>query len=146
MKAKPTTRDLGALAAAAVLGPASMAIGYRVPGLLFGAAAGAYFVECGLVVPLVVLAAQRIRLFVWQIAVASLTLAVLVDNMRLMSVSSHEALSIVYLFWATGTVISLPVPLYVLVRPVSPPRKYAVAAAIIMVAVILWLGVIQITR
>jgi hypothetical protein len=68
---------IGAIA----LGPVFLKIGDAI-GLAFGAAAIAYFLVGIVIVPLLTFAASRLRFLLWQLAVLSLTVSVIQDNLR----------------------------------------------------------------
>jgi len=104
-----STKDKIALPVAILLGTAfgyfSTLTGYG--GLLIG---GFYGI---LIVPLVVafLADQR-KLLVWQACIIPFALWVIVENARLGALGIAGAFGVFYIFWAVGTVISSPVPLF----------------------------------
>src|SRR5271169_5425044 len=74
--------DAVATIAATALGPIFLKIGDAL-GLVYGAGAIAYFLVCILVVPLLTLAAGRLKYLAWQLAVVSLSLTTLGDSLRL---------------------------------------------------------------
>ena len=139
-------REWISFAAAIALGPTFLLIGYQIHGLVFGAAAGAGIIVCAVVVPLLTIAAGRIKFLAWQVAIVSLTLAVLWDNLRLNAIQRGDIASMVYVFWAGGTLLSSPLPIYFLLRWVPARRRYLAAIAIAMVAVAMWTGIRRITR
>jgi hypothetical protein len=113
---------------------------------MFGAAAIAYFVLCALGVPLLVVAAGRLKFFAWQIAIVSLTSAVVVDNIRQNAIHRSEIPSVAFGSWALGTLFSSPLPLYFILRPLTPRQKYIVGLFIGGLCLALWLGLEKITR
>jgi hypothetical protein len=145
----PTTgdrlREWISLIVAVVIGPAFLLIGYRVPGLIFGAAAGAYILVCATVVPLLTLAAGRLKFLAWQIAIISIVLAVIGDNLRLNAIHRNEIPSTAYVFWASGTLLSSPLPIYFLLKPLALRQRYIVGIIIGATALALWFGLKRIT-
>lgn len=138
--------EWGSLVAAACIGPAFLLVGYHIPGLIFGAAAGADFLLCALVVPLLVLAAGRMKFVTWQLAIISITLAVIGDNVRLNAGHRAEIAAVAYVFWASGTLLSSPVPIYFMLRPLTPSRRLIFSIMIALLAIALWCGVKRIAR
>jgi hypothetical protein len=99
---------LGALA----IGPLFVVFGYWQR-LMFGVAAWFYFLTCALVVPLLILAGGRLKFVVWQLAVLSLALSVIADDLRVgMRLHVGETASTTFKFWAVGTLLSAPAPVY----------------------------------
>jgi hypothetical protein len=74
------TRDWISLCAAILIGPVLLGVGSAVPGLIYGAAAMYYFLCCAIIVPLLVVLADRLKAWAWQIAIGSLTLTVISDG------------------------------------------------------------------
>jgi hypothetical protein len=133
-------REWIALAAAVSLGPLFLLIGYQL-GLVFGAAGAAYFLVCILFVPLFVIAAGRRKVLVWQVAILSLTLTNIADSIRLNAIHKSEIYSEFYVFWALGTLLSLPVPVYFTLKPLARLYRYVACVLIGAIAVALWLGI-----
>ena len=133
---RPSLSIFGALA----LGPVFLLLGYWQGNFVYGLAALAYFFVCAAIVPLLVLYARRLRVLVWQLAVASLDLSVIADNFRLHAIRGREAVSIAYPFWVLGTLLSAPVPVYFLLKPLTRQRKYVVGSLILIVAAALYLA------
>jgi hypothetical protein len=131
--------------AAIVIGPAFLLVGYHVPNLLFGAAAGADILVCAIVVPLLALAAGRLKFLAWQLAIISMVLAVIGDNLRLNAIHRSQIPSVAYVFWAGGTLLSSPLPIYLLLKPLALRQRYIVGIIIGVVAVALWFGLKRIT-
>lgn len=148
MRISPTgdhLREWISLIAAVAIGPTFLLIGYHVPGLIFGAAAGAYILLCATVVPLLTLAAGRLKFLAWQIAIISIVLAVIGDNLRLNAIHRDEIRSAAYVFWAGGTLVSSPLPIYFVLKPLAPRQRYIVGVIIGAIALGLWFGLKRIT-
>jgi hypothetical protein len=135
---------LGVVAAIAI-GPAFVLIGNRVPGLIFGAAAGAYFLLCAIIVPLLTLAAGRLKFLAWQLAIVSVVLAVIGDNLRLNAIHRTEIPSTAFVFWASGTLLSSPVPIYFVLKPLPLRQRYLGGIIIVAIALGLWFGIKRVT-
>jgi hypothetical protein len=138
-------REAVSLAAALAIGPAFLLAGHRIPGLMLGAAAGAYILICSVVVPLLTIAAGRLKFVVWQLAIISIAAAVVGDNLRLNAIHRSEIPSVAYVLWAGGTLLSSPLPVYFLLKPLAPRQRYIVSMLIGAVALALWLGLKRIT-
>lgn len=138
-------REWGSLIAAAAIGPTFLLLGYHVPGLVFRTAAGADIFLCALIVPALVFVAGRRKFVAWQLAIISITLAVLGDNIRLNAIHHGEILEMAFVFWATGTLLSSPVPMYFLLKPLTPRWRILVSIMIGLIALSLWLGLKRIT-
>ena len=138
-------REWITLSAAIAIGPASLLIGYQIPGLVFGAAAGASIFVCAIVVPLLTLAAGRLKFLAWQLAIISTVLAAIGDNLRLNAIHRSEVPSVAYVFWAGGTLLSSPLPIYFLLKPLVPRQRYVVGIIVGAVAYVLWFGLKRIT-
>ncbi|MGA9389504.1 MAG: hypothetical protein WBV69_03570 [Candidatus Sulfotelmatobacter sp.] len=137
-------QDWVSLAAAVGLGPAFLLIGYQIPGLVFAASAGAWILLCAVVVTLLT-AFGRPKLLVWQVAVTSITLAVIGDNIQTNVVQRNEILSTAYVFWAGGTLLSSPLPIYLVLKPLAPSKRFIFAMVIGVIALTLWVGIKKIT-
>jgi hypothetical protein len=135
------TRDWISLCAAILIGPVLLGVGSAVPGLIYGAAAMYYFLCCAIIVPLLVVLADRLKAWAWQIAIGSLTLTVISDG-----IPRSQIASVTFVFWALGTLLSSPVPIYFLLRPSTPRQRYVYGIAIATTAIALWLGLKGITR
>jgi hypothetical protein len=133
------TRDWISLVAALAIGPVSL-IGYEIPGLIFGAAAAFYFLYCAIVVPLVTFIAGRLKFLTWQLAIISLTLTVVGDNLRLGPMPSSEIARVAFVLWTSGTLLSSPVPIYFLLRPLTWRQRCVSGVVIAAVSFALWLG------
>jgi len=138
-------REWITLAGAVAIGPAFLLIGYRIPGLVFGATTIANALLCAVVVPLLTVAAGRFKFLAWQTAVISITLAVVGDNVRLNAIQRNEILSVAYVFWAAGTLLSSPFPIYLLLKPLAPRQRYIAFVLIGLIALALWLGIKKVT-
>src|SRR5881296_2722705 len=131
--------------AAIAIGPVFLSIGYAIPGLTFGTAAATYFLCCAIVVPLLTLVAGRLKFSTWQLAIVSFTFTVIGDNLRLGSMHRNEIVWVTYVFWAIGTLLSSPLPIYFLLRPLPRRRRYVFGIAIAAVGLALWLLLKRIT-
>lgn len=129
--------------AAIAIGPVFILLGYAM-GLVYGAAGLAYLVCCAAVVPLVTAIAGRMWFFSWQLAVASLTWAVIGDNLRLNSIHGREILSVAYGFWAIGTLLSSPLPIWLVLHPLKRRQRYIVGVAIAGVGLAILFGMARI--
>jgi hypothetical protein len=138
-------RERASLVAAVAAGPVFLGIGYQLPGLMFRAAAGAFVLFGVIVVPLLTLAAGRLKFLAWQVAVVSNSLTVIADNLRVHAVYRREILSMAYVFWAGGTLLSSPLPIYFLLKLSSPRRRYLVGIMVGIIAAVLWLGIKRVT-
>ncbi len=109
-------------------------------GLAFGVGGFLYIVCCAVVVPLFIFGAGRFKLVAWQLGVASLALSVIGDNIWNHAILRDEIPRVVFLFWALGALSSSPVPVYFLLKPLTPRRRYIAGAVIAGVAIALSLG------
>jgi len=126
-------------AAEAALGPAFLVAGYAM-GLVFGVGGFFYIVCCAVVVPLFIFCAGRLKLIAWQVGIASLVLSVIGDNIWNHAIFRGEIPRVAFLFWALGTLSSSPVPIYFLLRPLTPRRRCIAGAVIAGLAIALSLG------
>lgn len=133
-----TTRGWLSLVAGIAIGPVFLLLAYRA-GLVFGLAAVAYFIVCATVVPLLTYIAGRFGFLVWQLTILSLALSVVGDNLRLKAIHGHEIASVAYVFWLIGTLLSSPLPVYLILKPMAPRRRYIVGSIILVVGVALYL-------
>jgi hypothetical protein len=138
-------REWISLIAAVAIGPAFLLIGYHIPGLIFRAAAEAYILLCAIIVPLLTLAAGRLKFVAWQLAVISIILAMVGDNLRLNANYRSEIPSLAYVFWAIGTLLSSPLPIYFLLKPLALRQRFIVGIIIGAIALALWFGIKRIT-
>ena len=104
-----TTKDKIVLPVAILLGTAfgyfSILAGYG--GILIG---GLYGI---LIVPLlVVYAADQRKILIWQACIIPFALCVVIENARLGALGKTEGFVVFYMFWAIGTVISSPAPVF----------------------------------
>ena len=133
------------LAGSVVLGPLFFALGYTA-NLMFGLAAAAFFVVCLTLVPLLTYTAGRFRFVAWQAAVFSLVLSVIGDDLRLHSIHGREVFSIAYVFWVLGSLLSSPLPIYFVLRPLPRPKKYVFGFVILASGAALYLGIGLVTH
>jgi hypothetical protein len=139
-------REYVSLLAATAIGPAFLLIGYRVHGLVFGAAAGAHTLVCVLAVPLLTVLAGRFKFLAWQLSIASITVAVVCDNLRLHAMHRTEIVPVAYVFWASGTLLSSPIPIYLFLKPLTGRRRNIACICIGAIAIALWFGMKSITQ
>jgi len=104
-----SSKDKIALLVAVLLGTAfgyfSILAGYG--GILIG---GFYGI---LIVPLIlVYAADQRKILIWQACIIPFALCVVVENARLGALGLAGAFGVFYIFWAVGTVISSPAPVF----------------------------------
>jgi hypothetical protein len=121
-------REWLSLVAAIALGPAFLLVGGQVP--------GSYVIVCVLVVPLLTLAAGRLKFMAWQVAILSMTLTVIADNLRDNAIHGGEIPWTVYVFWAMGTLCSSPLPVHGMLRRLGPRKRYAAGVGIAAIALI----------
>lgn len=143
--AREGLREWISFVAAIAIGPAFLLIGYQVPSLIFGAAAGASILLCAIVVPLLTFAAGRLKFIAWQLAIISIVLAVIGDNLRENAIHRSEIPSMAYVLWAGGTLLSSPLPIYFLLKPLALRQRYIVGIIIGATALALWFGLRRIT-
>ena len=92
-------------------------------GLVFDLGGYFYFLCSVVVVPLFILGAGRFKLLAWQLGVVSLTLCVLADNLWNHAILRGDVPRVAFVFWTLGTLLSSPVPIYFLLRPLTPRRR-----------------------
>ena len=137
-------RDCVGLVAAVSIGPLLQLLGNLYPALSF--AGGALFLlVCAVVVPLIVMLSGRLRFVVWQIAIFSIIISTVTVDLRAQAMRASEIPSVTYVFWASGTVLSLPLPLFYMLRPLRLKQRFITGGAVLIVAGALWLGVRSIT-
>ena len=132
------------LIAAIAVGPVFLLVGYRAR-LVFAPAAAAYILVCVLIVPLLTVAAGRFRFPAWQLAIISVDLSVIGDNLRLNAIHRSEIPSTAFVLWAGGTLLSSPLPVYFLLKPLAPRRRWIVGIMITLTVLLLWLTIKRIT-
>jgi hypothetical protein len=113
----------------------------ELAGFAWLAVAGPYTI---LVIPCIVifLADQR-KLLVWQVCVLS---SIFYVRMKLGGMGKTDTLKMMFVFWALGTILSSPAPAYFYLRRFKGRTRYLAAAAMVVLAVVLWLLVKKITR
>jgi hypothetical protein len=107
------------------IGPLFLLLGYET-NLMFGAAAGMYFLICAGPVPLLVAFAGRFRFLVWQLAALSLAISVVIDDLRVeANVGAHlkEYAGIALGFWAIASVLSAPLPIFLIFQMVRARKR-----------------------
>jgi len=132
-------REWVSVAAAAAIGPVFVIVGYST-GVVFGAGAVALVLLCVFIVPVLTLAADRSKFLAWQLAIVSIVLAVVGDNLRLNTIHRSQVPSVAFGFWAGGTLLSSPLPIYFLLKPLRSRQRYIVAILILAIALALSLG------
>jgi hypothetical protein len=113
--------------------------------LIYGSAAVFFFLWCVLVLPWIIVLSRDFKIFIWQLAVVCLALTVIGDNLRIGAINSREFLRVAFVFWAVGSLLSSPVPIYALLRSMTPRNRLIFAFVIVLAGVALWLGVKRIT-
>jgi hypothetical protein len=123
--------EWAALVACVLIGPVSLVVGYEL--MLIGDL-GVFFLAacCAFAIPFLMLLAGRLKYFAWQAGVLSIVLSIIVDNVRLHAIYPLEALRVAYVFWASGTMLSSPVPIYFILKPM-PVRDRVVACVLIVI-------------
>jgi hypothetical protein len=147
MNTSPTShrlREWVSVAAAGAIGPVFVIVGNSA-GLVFRAGAVAFILICVFIVPVLTLAADRLKFLAWQLAIVSIVLAVVGDNIRLNAIHRSQIPTVAFVFWAGGTLLSSPLPIYLLLKPLSSRRRNIVAIMIMAVAIVLCLGLRRIT-
>jgi len=132
-------REWVSVAAASAIGPVFVIVGYST-GLVFDAGAVALVLLCVLIVPVLTLAAGRLKFLAWQLAIVSIVLAAVGDNLRLNAIHRSEVPSVAFGFWAGGTLLSSPLPIYFLLKQLRSRQRYIVAILIVAGALGLSLG------
>jgi hypothetical protein len=56
-----------------------------------------------------------------------------------------EIAGVVFVLWVSGTLFSSPLPVYLLLRPISSRKRYIASIAVAAVALVLWFGMKKIT-
>jgi hypothetical protein len=80
-----------------------------------------------LVIPLVVIfAADHRRILVWQSCILTFALCIVVENSRQRAFNGAEALTVLFMFWAGGTVISSPAMGWLFWKSSKNRREYRV--------------------
>jgi hypothetical protein len=133
-------REWLGLAGAIAIGPLAVTFGYS-QGMLFGVAFFYFMLVFAALVPLLTYAGGRLKILVWQLAVLDLTFSVVGDDVRVhMLFRAREIISAVYIVWALGTLVSAPLPIFFILRPLPGRRRYVVGSLIVVIAVALLLG------
>ena len=138
------TRDRLAFVLAVVQGPLYALVSNRM-NLVYGAAGAFFFLWCALVLPCVIGLSRNFRFIVWQLAVVSVILSGLGESLGLEPFKQRAMLKVIFVFWAVGSLLSSPVPIYTLLRPMTLRNRFIFGFGIILVGVALWLGVKRIT-
>jgi hypothetical protein len=118
-----TTKDKIAIPVAILLGTAfgyfSRLAGYG--GLFIG---GFYWI---LIVPLlVVYIADQRKILVWQASIIPFALCVVIENARMGALGKAEGFVVFYMFWAIGSVISSPAPVFLYWKRSKGHKKHQV--------------------
>ena len=141
---KGPIRDGVAVALAVALGPVFILIANSL-GLIYGTGALFYFLCCALIVPCLTLLSVRFRFLTWQLAVLSLTLSCIGGAVPIGAMGQKGILRAIFVFWAVGSLLSSPIPIYLLLRSATPQRRYVFGFIIVVVGVVLWLAMKRIT-
>ena len=97
---------------AVIWGPAIMVFGYRI-GMPFLSPL-VYVLVCFTIVPAIMAFSGRLKFLNWQIAVLSLALSILGDNLRLHAIRDVELFQVPAFFWLIGSIASSWLPIYIL--------------------------------
>jgi hypothetical protein len=138
-------REYGSILAAIGIGPLFLVIADRV-GLLFRAAASGYMLVCVLVIPLLTVLARRFKFLAWQVSVASMAITVISDDLRIHAIHRTEIIPVGYVFWAFGTLLSSPLPVYFFLKPLHGRMRTITFICIVAIASGLWLGIYSVAR
>jgi hypothetical protein len=138
-------REWVGISLAIAIGPLFVILGYSVSGLVFGAAASAYLLCCAIVVPLIAIFSARLKFMAWQVAIISLITNVLGDNLRLRSIQHSEIPGFIFVAWSVGTLVSLPVPLFFWLRPMTSRHRIIAGFAVAILALLLAIAVRKIS-
>jgi len=101
------------IAGAVIIGPIFVIMGNGL-GLLFAVAAIAYCFVCLVFIPILSLLAGRFIYVAWQLAVFSMALSVIVENVWIRAMRPGEIPSVLFDFWAIGSIFSSPLPIFIL--------------------------------
>jgi len=138
------TRDRVAFALAVLQGPlfvlasASMNLVYAAAGVFF-------FLWCALIIPWIILLSVHSRFITWQLAVVSLIVSGLGENLGLEVFKHRGMFEVVFVFWVSASLFSSPVPIYTLLRSMTLRNRIIFGFLIVLAGVALWLGVKRIT-
>jgi len=135
------SRDWIALVAAIAIGPFYILNFVRFSAEMIGDAPFFYLLFCATAVPLVAVIAARWKLVTWQVAVASMTTALIVNNFQQWYTSWAHVARVAYVFWAMALMLSSPVPIYFLLRPLAVRRQIICGIVIGGVAMAMILGI-----
>src|SRR5579863_1854338 len=117
------TNDRARVGLACVLaiaqGPLCILAGYSLH-LIYGSAAVFFLLWCALILPWIIVLSRDFKIFIWQLAVVCLALSVIGDNLRIGAINSLELLRVAFVFWAVASLLSSPVPIYALLRSMTP--------------------------
>jgi hypothetical protein len=140
--ASTRTQDWVCLIAAIGIGPVCLGIGNRIPGLIFGAAAGYVFLYYLFVIPVLTALGGRLKFIIWQVAVFSVLLSVIAEDLPM---HASEISSVAFVFWTSGTLLSLPVPAYFFLKPMTMLGRKIWAAVIVTAGIALSFALHRIT-
>jgi hypothetical protein len=134
------------IVAAVANGPVSLKLGYALH-LMYAVLPSGIFFSCLVAVPFLTLIARshRMKILTWQLAIASLTLTAIADNLRLGPVPRGEIITIAYVFWSMGILLSSPLPIYPLLRPLQRQQQKIAFIVIAAVALAMWVTFKRIT-
>ena len=103
-----------------------------------GGSVFALFLFCIVVIPLLTLVStQKWKLLTWQIAAVSFSLAMFVQNFN--SSEVNDALPIAVRFWVVISVFSSPLPIYFLLKQLTPRNRiiFGIVVAALIVTFLL---------
>ena len=138
------TRDRLAFALAVAQGPLFALAIYSLH-LIFGAAGIFFFLWCALIIPWIILLSSHFRFLTWQLAVVSVILSGLGASLGIEAIKQREMFKVGFVFWALASLLSSPVPIYTLLRPMMPRNRVTVGFLIVLAGIALWFGVKRIT-
>jgi hypothetical protein len=75
-----------------------------------------------------------------------MTATVIADDLRLHALHQSEIAPTAFVFWATGTLLSSPLPLYLFLKALSSRERYLACILIAVIATALWFGIEAATR
>ncbi len=133
-KADTTTRtNWVSIVLAVIAGPLWIILVWNILGRrggIYGAAVHAFFLFSIVIIPLLtLLPTQRWKILTWQVAVCSFSLAMFVQNLGSSPVNDG-ALALDIRLWVVTSVLSSPLPIYFLLRQLTPKKRIIVGIAI----------------
>ena len=138
------TRDRVAFALAVLQAPLFVLASASM-NLVYGAAGVFFFLWCALIIPWIILLSVHSRFITWQLAVVSLVVSGLGENLGMEVFKRREMFKVVFVFWVSASLLSSPVPIYTLLRSMTLRNRIIFGFLIVLAGVALWLGVKRIT-